>query len=1060
MISNLILSLSLFLTLASAPVHTWWHWDNGEISKEGIRKDLISMKENGIAQATILNATDNPWAPVQLPQKVKFMSEEWVGMFTYALDVADSLGIKIGIHNCDGFATSGGPWITPELSMKYFTWTKTYVHGGGKTDITLPMPTTRRGFYRDAAVIAFPSEYRSIPEARMSCGGIDIGSTLCDGNPMTWIENPNGKTLDVEFPEKRLIGRLAFMGIQNFDWSTPAFDTTSFHISYSEDGVSFKDHTSTFVTGKNNIATSDFQPVEARYFRLEVNDKRGEVAEIELLGPDEQPYFQPAVPNLLARTAYTVGSFREDYDQFEADGTKAVKASEVIDISAAMSEDGKLRWNAPEGDWCIIRFGYTSTGAENMPASVEGKGLECDKMDAEAVKAHFNGFCRPIAEAAGRHTGNTFKFILVDSWECGFTNWTKAFPEKFKQLRGYDITNWIPALCGELVEDPARSCAFLFDFRKTISDLIDSNYYSVFADALHALGLKYHSEIIYGGRIYPPLDILRSARRVDLNMDEFWAMPDKTNQLPVYTRRETLTRTFPMEASLVRGRSVLGSESYTGHANWSETPQSLKPFGDAAFCAGINQIILHSYVHQPDDVAPQMALQGLYGGHFNRNNPWWKYAQGWMAYQDRVQGILQQGEISADFLYYVGDELPETLPRQLLREDTPYGYRPNATDFIALHGAKVADGRVSIGGVQTFPMIVLPASRPMEFRTLKELARLVADGMTLCGYKPSAPLSLAEEDSWPAFLALADSLWSGQPYGKGQVVPYGDFKQTLGTLGIKPDFEVSGTKTDFLYTHRVLEDQDCYFVFNQTEEVQEERVFTFKTIRPYCYLMNAENGETHKITATRKEDCSEVSGLDFEPYESAILIFSDEDIHKGSPAYNGKPISVSKVEKVSISMDFRPVYDAEIKTVRTRRLESLSESEDKDLKYFAGDICYTIRFKAPKGLAGKTVQLNFQGIGGAGRAELNGQDLGTIWHGGQLLPECQLKKFGNILKVVVGTPCRNRFMGDLREGREDNPNIPSNIRIDERRLKPEYPLIPTGLYGDIDIFIQKKVITE
>ena len=81
-------------------------------------------------------------------------------------------------------------------------------------------------------------------------------------------------------------------------------------------------------------------------------------------------------------------------------------------------------WDAPEGNWTIIRFGYTSTGATNGPATKEGTGLECDKMDTSALNLHWVNYPQKLIDHAGKYAGNTFKFLLIDSWECGYQNWT------------------------------------------------------------------------------------------------------------------------------------------------------------------------------------------------------------------------------------------------------------------------------------------------------------------------------------------------------------------------------------------------------------------------------------------------------------------------------------------------------------------------------------------------------------------------------------------------------------------------------------------------------------
>jgi len=112
----------------SSKVHTWWHWVGGNITKEGITKDLEAMKAHGIVQASIFNIGEIYSKKVNVP-KIKFNSPEWINMFQWALKEANRLGITIGIQTIDGFATVGGSWITPELSMKQYVWTKISVDG-------------------------------------------------------------------------------------------------------------------------------------------------------------------------------------------------------------------------------------------------------------------------------------------------------------------------------------------------------------------------------------------------------------------------------------------------------------------------------------------------------------------------------------------------------------------------------------------------------------------------------------------------------------------------------------------------------------------------------------------------------------------------------------------------------------------------------------------------------------------------------------------------------------------------------------------------------------------
>src|SRR4051812_17102761 len=117
----------------SAKPHTWWHWMNGNVTKEGITADLEAMKRVGIGGAQIFVADcDIP------PGPVRFMTPEFRAMFKHAATEADRLGLELCMHNCAGWSSSGGPWNTPEHAMQFVTTSETHVTGPTSFSDTLP----------------------------------------------------------------------------------------------------------------------------------------------------------------------------------------------------------------------------------------------------------------------------------------------------------------------------------------------------------------------------------------------------------------------------------------------------------------------------------------------------------------------------------------------------------------------------------------------------------------------------------------------------------------------------------------------------------------------------------------------------------------------------------------------------------------------------------------------------------------------------------------------------------------------------------------------------------
>ena len=176
---TIILTLSLFFTSlgimpaedalesgfnnppAQAKPHTYWFWMNGNITREGITLDLEEMNRVGIGGVLIMNIA-GPWYNCDTPAgPVDYLSPEFLGMVSHASREAKRLGLEINFHNCAGWATSGGPWITPELAMQRLTSSETRIWGGQSVKMILPHPEFKEGYYRDIATFAIPQSMNS-----------------------------------------------------------------------------------------------------------------------------------------------------------------------------------------------------------------------------------------------------------------------------------------------------------------------------------------------------------------------------------------------------------------------------------------------------------------------------------------------------------------------------------------------------------------------------------------------------------------------------------------------------------------------------------------------------------------------------------------------------------------------------------------------------------------------------------------------------------------------------------------------------------------------------------
>ncbi len=125
----------------SAKPRTWWHWISGNISKDGITKDLEAMKRVGVGGAQCFTVDQDP--DPKTKGHVLYMSPEWQQLTQHAISECHRLGLELSITACEGWSESGGNWITPEQSMQKVVWSAKHVSGPMKYATTLRQPRKR-----------------------------------------------------------------------------------------------------------------------------------------------------------------------------------------------------------------------------------------------------------------------------------------------------------------------------------------------------------------------------------------------------------------------------------------------------------------------------------------------------------------------------------------------------------------------------------------------------------------------------------------------------------------------------------------------------------------------------------------------------------------------------------------------------------------------------------------------------------------------------------------------------------------------------------------------------
>lgn len=629
----------------SARPWVYWFPLDGNISSNGITLDLEAMARVGIGGVLYMETEQGtPRGPAA------FGGPLWRDLFKHLCAEAHRLGLQVNVNNDAGWCGSGGPWITPELSMQRLVWTETKVSGPKQFTEALPRPQAVKDFYRDIAVFAFPA---------------------------------------------------------------PSSNYVIPHLS-----------------GKS-ASTPEQIPVVASY---------------EMLPP-----------------------------------TAVVPRDKIVALQC--DKNGQLTWEVPTGNWILLRLGHTTTGKDNHPAPIAGRGLECDKLSKEAADAAFAGLMEKIIGDSKSLVGErkTVVSTHIDSWEVGSQNWTPKFREEFGRLRGYDPLLLLPVIAGHVVDSLEISERFLWDVRMTVNDLLVENYAGRFRELAHRHGIRLSIEA-YDGE---PADDLTYAGRADEPMAEFWSW---ARFGAAYSCTEMSS------AAHVYGRKILGAEAFTATdaEKWQGYPGNIKDLGDWAFCEGINRFVFHRYALQPwADVRPGISM-GPWGLHYERTQTWWEQSRTWHEYLARCQFLLQQGLFVADLCFLAPENSPQRFKSPIKSGYDRPGYNFDACPpEVLLTRMRVRNGRLVLPDGMSYRWLVLPQVETMTPALLRKIKELVAAGATVVGAPPAKSPSLSGYPKCDSEVQqLASELWgngepaaeiTAHPYGKGRIYWGGEFRPQSAT---------------------------------------------------------------------------------------------------------------------------------------------------------------------------------------------------------------------------------------------------------------------------------------
>lgn len=1064
----------------SAKPRTWWHWTKGNVTLDGIKKDLEWMKRIGIAGFQLADV--NFGGGQSIDDKINFGSDEWYDAVRYAAEEADRLNLEMAIFSSPGWSITGGPWVKPEQAMKKLVWSDTLLNGDQIFNGKLPLPPFNNGpfqdfgserknkqnpdptFYKDVAVFAYKVPKSAVemeslkPKIETSGGRIDE-KLLFDGKYNSTVTVQTDTVLDIAWIQ--------------YEFQKP-FTAQAFTISggngipvgklaASNDGENFETLVSfpgAQLYRQGWVRTFSIPETSAKYFRIELTGAPLNPAETMAQNTNRRAneyLLREAVFHSQARIHRweEKAGFRHlfEYESVptpEVPKSQTIQNKDLIDLTSKLDNNGNLTWEIPDGKWVILRLGYSLTGAKNRPPVPSGLGYEVDKLSKEYTEEYIKEYLAPIKEKLGSLYSDVLSYVMMDSWEAGMQNWTDNMINEFQKRRGYDPTPYLPALVGRIVISPEVSDRFLWDFRRTLADMFAENHYGTISKYLRKEGIG-----TYGEASGVSLEILEDAllckKFMEIPMGEFWVKDLHPTQMYF----EDISGAA--SAVHVYGKNIAAAEAFTGGG--FESPFTLKKIADYWFCQGINRLVFHTSAHQPLDDKPGNTMVGT---HLNRNITWAEEAKPFMDYLTRTSYMLQQGNFVADIAYLLNEGAPSTMPiwgdEVIPKPPAGYDYDYINTDVLLNRLSVDNKGNLILPDGMKYRILVLPKVLKMTLPVIEKIELLVKKGATVIGPKPIKSPSLSgfpEVDL--KIKEIAENVWGDldgksrnrRSYGKGNIVWGWSIEKVLSFLNIPKDLEYSKPlDMELHWIHRTTPNNEIYFIVNDSENEQDLEI-RFRVSGKVPELWFSDSGERKQVKFIDDNKFTTVN-LSLPEFGSAFVVFnSDED--KTESTVPVEIVTTIDTLDGTWTVGFPKNLGAP-ETIQLNELQSWTTYSDSTVKYFSGTASYAKTFTIPSNYLqeGNQLILDLGEVRDIANLYVNETPINICWKPPYTFDIADALRTGkNILNIEITNQWTNRIIGDLKS---DEKNKILNLGKGAFYFfGPPPPLEESGLIGLVTI---------
>ena len=733
-----------------------------------------------------------------------------------------------------------------------------------------------------------------------------------------------------------------------------------------------------------------------------------------------------------------------------ADGTVDLGRKSLLDLNSEI-------WKAPRGDWRVIWFLEGPTMQRVKRPSLGAEGLVLDHFDGRGFAAHAAFVGEALSSIAQEAGAASIRAMFCDSWEVYEANWSRLLLPEFRNRRGYDLADYLPALWMEVGTDTGR---IRWDYRRTLSELALEQFFRPFAEWCEEHGFLARVQA-HG----TPADLVEAYGTAHIPEGESYGpqvrfQPESAEDTRVGDGPHH--RTFAASAAAIFDRPVCSCESYTWLRNprFQETLEDIKAATDIELCEGINQIVCHGYSYSP----PEAGTPGWVfyaASQINHNNTWWPYFRRAADYIARACWLLRQGKPASDLCIYVptndawaeyeqpprsaGKKVTERLDAGLLRSLREAGYQYDFVNDACLADRSEIRGSVLAVGAAEYRGIVVPSVKRIDPSAMKAIRHYAGAGgaVVFAGEMPTLSCSLmrSQEGDQEVTQLCSDAIQSGAL--RTPAAQVGDALRPH----VDPSLRIDTPDCDVGFRHRRAQETDIYFVANVSPHPKCLLVALPEDDRPKT-IWDPETGMIYAPTGGM--DGGGDIPLTLREFQSVFIIAcTPGDVPRSLPTW---PHSKSRlIELLQLDKEWSLQVSEDASPINLTRLVSWTELPT--FTHYSGSGLYRTEFEIEQMTTSQYAQiwLELGEVREVAEVSVNEFSAGVTWKRPHILDITQALRPGrNCLEIRVTNLLINRVLG---QPDPDYSKLHSEYgaRFGKPREKELCKPVPSGLLGPVRI---------